>query len=238
LADAAVRPDAGPAPLTPLLELRGIAKSFPGVRALDDVSLPISSGEIHMLVGENGAGKSSLMKVLCGAYRADQGEVYYQGKRVEICSPADARNFGIAVIFQEFSLVPLSQCGAEHIPRARICRSHSRDDRPQSDRRRSHTRSEYPWVQYRSPHTASPAWRRSSANCRDRQGAIPESAHPGDGRADLRVVQPGNRALIESAQGTDNRTALGEWLRSVGLTCPLDPADTENQKNGGCLSAP
>ena len=93
-------------PHTPLLELRGIAKSFPGVRALDDVSLPIWSGEIHMLVGENGAGKSSLMKVLCGAYRADQGEVYHHGKRVEICSPADARNFGIAVIFQEFSLVP------------------------------------------------------------------------------------------------------------------------------------
>jgi ribose transport system ATP-binding protein len=106
LADAAVRPDAGQTPLTPLLELRGIAKSFPGVRALDDVSLPIWSGEIHMLVGENGAGKSSLMKVLCGAYRADQGEVYHDGKRVEICSPADARNFGIAVIFQEFSLVP------------------------------------------------------------------------------------------------------------------------------------
>lgn len=106
LPDASGRPDAGPAPLTPLLELRGIAKSFPGVRALDDVSLPIWSGEIHMLVGENGAGKSSLMKVLCGAYRADQGEVYHHGKRVEICSPADARNFGIAVIFQEFSLVP------------------------------------------------------------------------------------------------------------------------------------
>jgi ribose transport system ATP-binding protein len=106
IADASVRPDAVPAPSTPLLELRGIAKSFPGVRALDDVSLPIWPGEIHMLVGENGAGKSSLMKILCGAYRADQGEIYHHGKRVEINSPADARNFGIAVIFQEFSLVP------------------------------------------------------------------------------------------------------------------------------------
>ena len=104
MADTLARPEA--APSTPVLELRGIAKSFPGVRALDDVSLPIWPGEIHMLVGENGAGKSSLMKVLCGTYRADRGEIYHGGERVEIGSPADARKLGIAVIFQEFSLVP------------------------------------------------------------------------------------------------------------------------------------
>ena len=103
---AAVQP-AGDAPMTvPLLELRGISKEFPGVKALDDVSFAVWPGEVHMLLGENGAGKSSLMKVLCGADSADSGEFYYKGDKVPICSTADAQKLGIAVIFQEFSLVP------------------------------------------------------------------------------------------------------------------------------------
>ena len=91
---------------TPRLELRGIGKRFPGVRALDGVDLELRAGEVHMLVGENGAGKSSLIKVLYGAYRADSGRILHHGNPVEIRSPADARRLGIAVIFQEFSLVP------------------------------------------------------------------------------------------------------------------------------------
>ncbi|MDB5631502.1 MAG: sugar transporter ATP-binding protein [Tardiphaga sp.] len=98
-------PDAAGASV-PLFELRGISKSFPGVKALDDVSFVIRPGEVHMLLGENGAGKSSLMKVLCGAYSADGGEFFLNGSKVEIRSAADARRLGIAVIFQEFSLVP------------------------------------------------------------------------------------------------------------------------------------
>jgi len=89
-----------------LLELRGICKHFPGVRALDDVNLEMRAGEVHMLLGENGAGKSSLIKVLYGAYRADAGEIRHRGTAVVIGSPAAARRLGIAVIFQEFSLVP------------------------------------------------------------------------------------------------------------------------------------
>lgn len=95
-----------PAEAAPLLDLRGISKTFPGVKALDDVSFAVWPGEVHMLLGENGAGKSSLMKVLCGAYQADAGEYVHEGRKVEIRSPADARRLGIAVIFQEFSLVP------------------------------------------------------------------------------------------------------------------------------------
>src|SRR5271154_1249244 len=91
---------------TPLLEMRGISKTFPGVRALDDVSLAIHAGEVHVLLGQNGAGKSTLMKALCGAYTPDHGEFLFQGQPVRIASPADARRLGIAVIFQEFSLVP------------------------------------------------------------------------------------------------------------------------------------
>lgn len=91
---------------TPLLELRGISKHFTGVQALDDVSFQLYAGEVHMLLGENGAGKSTLMKVLCGAYKADAGEFYYQGQPVSIAGPVDAQRLGIAVIFQEFTLVP------------------------------------------------------------------------------------------------------------------------------------
>jgi ribose transport system ATP-binding protein len=101
---AARRDAAKPVPV--LFELRGISKQFPGVKALDDVSFEIARGEVHMLLGENGAGKSTLMKVLCGAYRADSGELFHNGKPAEITTPADARGFGIAVIFQEFTLVP------------------------------------------------------------------------------------------------------------------------------------
>jgi len=92
--------------LAPLIEMRGISKAFPGVRALDDVSLAVSAGEVHMLVGQNGAGKSTLIKVLCGAHHPDRGEFLIDGKAVRIHSVADARRLGIAVIFQEFSLVP------------------------------------------------------------------------------------------------------------------------------------
>ncbi|HUI94142.1 MAG TPA: sugar ABC transporter ATP-binding protein [Xanthobacteraceae bacterium] len=93
-------------PTAPLFALRGICKQFPGVRALDDVSFEIRAGETHMLLGENGAGKSTLMKILCGAYRADAGAFLANGEPVQMTAPADARKLGIAVIFQEFTLVP------------------------------------------------------------------------------------------------------------------------------------
>ena len=86
--------------------MRGIFKTFPGVRALEDVSLSVNAGEVHVLLGQNGAGKSTLIKVLCGAHRPDRGEVLVSGRPVRIDSPASARRLGIAVIFQEFSLVP------------------------------------------------------------------------------------------------------------------------------------
>jgi ribose transport system ATP-binding protein len=90
----------------PLLEVRGLSKRFPGVRALEDVSLEIRAGEVHALLGQNGAGKSTLIKALCGALRPDHGEFLFEGCPARIASPADARRLGIAVIFQEFSLVP------------------------------------------------------------------------------------------------------------------------------------
>jgi ribose transport system ATP-binding protein len=93
-------------PAVPLLEMRGIGKTFPGVRALSDVSLTLFSGEVLVLVGENGAGKSTLMKILAGAQRADEGEILIDGKPVQIDSPRAAEDLGIGMIYQEFTLVP------------------------------------------------------------------------------------------------------------------------------------
>jgi ABC-type sugar transport system ATPase subunit len=92
--------------VTPLLEMRGIGKHFPGVRALTDVSLTLRAGEVVVLVGENGAGKSTLMKILAGALQADEGEILIDGARVRIDSPQDAQRRGIGMIYQEFTLVP------------------------------------------------------------------------------------------------------------------------------------
>ncbi|HEX3468622.1 MAG TPA: sugar ABC transporter ATP-binding protein [Candidatus Elarobacter sp.] len=94
------------APDAPLLVMRGIAKSFPGVRALDGVSFDVHAGEVHALVGENGAGKSTLMKILAGAQPADAGEIDVDGKPVTIDGPRTAERLGIGMIYQEFNLVP------------------------------------------------------------------------------------------------------------------------------------
>jgi len=89
-----------------LLAMRGIGKSFPGVRALDGVDLTLRGGEVLALVGENGAGKSTLIKMLGGAHRPDEGEIRIDGEPAAIHSASDAQEAGIAVIYQEFNLVP------------------------------------------------------------------------------------------------------------------------------------
>ncbi len=89
-----------------LLELKDIVKAFPGVRALDGVSLKIRRGTVHALCGENGAGKSTLMKILSGIYQMDGGEILIDGQPVEIRSPVDAERLGIAVIHQELANIP------------------------------------------------------------------------------------------------------------------------------------
>lgn len=86
--------------------MQGIARTFPGVRALHDVDLTLQAGEVLALLGENGAGKSTLMKVLGGAVRPDTGSIFLDGQETRIASPLAARRAGIAVIHQEFNLVP------------------------------------------------------------------------------------------------------------------------------------
>src|SRR5215213_4615206 len=90
----------------PLLEMHGIVKTFPGVRALGGVDLDVRVGEVHCLLGQNGAGKSTLIKVLAGAHQPDEGTISWRGEQVSLADPQGAMSLGIATIYQELDLVP------------------------------------------------------------------------------------------------------------------------------------
>jgi simple sugar transport system ATP-binding protein len=89
---------------TPLLEVQGVTKAYPGVVANDDVSFSIAPGEVHALLGENGAGKSTLVKMVYGLVRPDTGTLRFAGEPYAPQNPQDARATGIAMVFQHFSL--------------------------------------------------------------------------------------------------------------------------------------
>ena len=88
-----------------VLKMQNISKSFPGVKALDDVHLNVYAGEVMALLGENGAGKSTLMKILSGVYKKDAGSIIYKGQEIEVSSPAESTRMGIAIIHQELNLI-------------------------------------------------------------------------------------------------------------------------------------
>jgi monosaccharide-transporting ATPase len=92
---------------TPILDVREVTKRFPGVLALDNVSFKLRAGEVHALVGENGAGKSTMIKVVTGVYRPDGGEIFFAGERVSFASPREAQGAGISTIYQDTNMVPL-----------------------------------------------------------------------------------------------------------------------------------
>src|SRR4051794_16480496 len=93
-------------PSSPLLRVEGVSKIFPGVLALQDVSLDVYPGEVFGLVGENGAGKSTLMKILSGVYAPDEGQILLDGQPIAIHDPRHAQRLGISIIYQEFNLMP------------------------------------------------------------------------------------------------------------------------------------
>jgi len=108
MAEQIVKPDILPSGSKRIshMEMHGIVKHFPGVLANDQVNFDVRSGEVHALLGENGAGKSTLMKILYGLYQPNQGEIWLNGQKVMIASPADAIRLGIGMIHQHFMLVP------------------------------------------------------------------------------------------------------------------------------------
>lgn len=94
-----------------LLELKGVSKSFPGVKALDNVQLSLRPGTVHALMGENGAGKSTLMKCLFGIYKMDAGEIYMNGEKITIKDPDEAMKYGVAMVHQELQPIPARSVG-------------------------------------------------------------------------------------------------------------------------------
>ncbi len=90
----------------PILELTGIDKAFPGVKALDNACLNVYPGRVMALLGENGAGKSTLMKVLTGIYSLDAGDIRYQGVNAAFQGPKHSQEAGISIIHQELNLIP------------------------------------------------------------------------------------------------------------------------------------
>jgi ribose transport system ATP-binding protein len=98
--------------MEPILSLKHINRSFPGVRALDDISLELGKGTIHALVGANGAGKSTLIKILSGALAPDAGEMTFEKRRYAPQDPSEAIQAGISTIYQEFNLLPTRSVAA------------------------------------------------------------------------------------------------------------------------------
>ena len=93
--------------MTPLLEVKGVSKFFGNVIALKDISLGVNSGEVTCVLGDNGAGKSSFIKILSGVHQHDEGELFVEGQECRFKSPRDARDLGIATVFQDLATVPL-----------------------------------------------------------------------------------------------------------------------------------
>jgi ribose transport system ATP-binding protein len=113
-----------------ILEVQRVSKSFPGVKALDEVSFNLRKGEVHALVGENGAGKSTLMKILSGVYRADEGVIRYKGREISFHDSTQARDAGIGIIYQELNLIPhLSVAANIFIGREPLTRFRTLDER-------------------------------------------------------------------------------------------------------------
>src|SRR5437764_7640394 len=92
--------------MPPILKIRGITKTYPGVRALQDVSFEVERGTIHAIMGENGAGKSTLMQIIAGAQPPTAGTLEFDGREVRFASPAEAQAVGIAIVYQELNLSP------------------------------------------------------------------------------------------------------------------------------------
>ena len=112
------------------IEAHGITKSFVGTRALDAVDFEVARGEVHGLVGKNGAGKSTFMKILSGAQAPDAGEIVVGGKAFKALSPAEGRAAGISIVYQNPELHLDLSVGGQHLPRRRAAQGHGPDRRP------------------------------------------------------------------------------------------------------------
>ncbi len=183
-----------------ILEMRGITKAFPGVKALDDVNLTVRRGEIHALVGENGAGKSTLMKVLSGVYPHGQydGDIVFDGAVKGFSGIADSERDGIIIIHQELALVRCCRSrrtcfSATSGPQRgdRLGRDASADGRASRPRRAEGTARD----------EGRASGHRQAAARRNRQGALEGGAPPHSRRADVIPQRERQRCAARTPQG-------------------------------------
>ncbi|MCY4087584.1 MAG: ATP-binding cassette domain-containing protein [Actinomycetia bacterium] len=104
---SSVKSEHGETARTPVIEVRGAAKSYGSIRALDGIDFAMNPGEVHALVGDNGAGKSTLLKILSGAIKPTAGTIYMDGRRVNLDNPQDSLDLGVATVYQDLALVPV-----------------------------------------------------------------------------------------------------------------------------------
>ena len=166
------------------LEMLGITKTFPGVRALDEVSFGCARGEVHALCGENGAGKSTLIKILGGVYQPDSGMIRLDGREVAFSHPIAARRAGISIIHQELSLLP-NRSVAENIFLGIEPTRFGLLDR-RTMREEARRLSEAARIVRRTRNPRPRSFHRAPADCRNRQSPGGRRPHPGYGRADRR----------------------------------------------------
>ena len=198
----------------PLLEMRGVVKSFGGAQALRGVDFDLKRGEVHALLGENGAGKSTLMNMLSGVIAPDAGEMAIDGEPVRFGDPRAAQAAGVATIFQELDLVPSLDVTANLFLGRELTRAgvlDRGDDAPRgaradrSDRRRHRRRSA------RRRIVGRPA-----ADRRHRQGADLRLADPGHGRADGGADRGRGRATVRADARASPRAASASSTSRIG----------------------
>ena len=179
------------------LEARGVSKFFPGVKALQDVSLRLAKGSIHALLGENGAGKSTLIKIITGVYRPDEGDLLLDGAPGQLSTPRDAMAAGIGVVHQERNLIPRFSVGEnimlEHLA-GRLC-SRSTTAGP----RRGQALARRARPRPRSAHAGLAAQRRQDAARGDRQGPVAALARAAARRADRLADAARDRGAVRAA---------------------------------------
>ena len=184
------------------LKLTGVSKSFPGVRANDNVNLSVKPGEIHALLGENGAGKSTLVKMIYGILAPDEGEIIFDGAPVRISNPRAARRLGIGMVFQHFSLFE-AMTVLENIALGLDCAPLAART---FGRIQSGARS-LPSQARSSPRRLDAQRRRTPAH-RDRARASAQPPAPDHGRADLGADAAGSRAIVRDLAKTGGERLL------------------------------
>ena len=232
----------------PILEMRNISKTFPGVKALSNVNLTIYPGEVHALMGENGAGKSTLMKTLSGAYQADPGgEIRVGGVPLKASGPIEARAAGVSIIYQELALSP-NLTVAENIYLNREPRR-ARPHRPRRHAEGLGRRAAAPRRELHARHAGRLAVHRRTADGRDRARGPRQFAHPRHGRAHDRAVVARVREAVRHRAPAPTRRPRhhlhlapdGGGLRTVGPRlgaarrdlCRDDPAGRDDARDRG-----